>query len=50
MGDSTNKEMIAVEFQTTRELTDYANEFNITHGDIVTILPSKEGYIMIYYY
>ena len=53
MGEITNnqsKEMLAVEFQSTRELTDYANEFNITRGDIVTILPSKEGYVMVYYY
>lgn len=43
------KIMIAIEAQTIRELIDTANEYNILRQDIVSILPSKEGYIMIYY-
>lgn len=42
--------MTAVEALTVRELVDIANEDNIPREDIVTILPLKEGYIMVYYY
>lgn len=42
--------MIAIEAQTIRELIDTANKDNILREDIVSILPSRGGYIMIYYY
>lgn len=42
--------MVAIEAQTIRELVDIANEDKIPREDIVSILPSKGGYIMIYYY
>lgn len=44
------KIMIAVEASTIRELVDMANEDKIPREDIISILPSKEGYIMVYYY
>jgi hypothetical protein len=44
------KIMIAVEAQTIRELVDLANDYKIPREDVVSILPSKEGYIMVYYY
>ena len=42
--------MIATEAQTIRELTDFTNNYEIPREDIVSILPSREGYIMVYYY
>lgn len=44
------KTMTATEAQTIRELVDLVNDFRISKEDIVSILPSREGYIMIYYY
>lgn len=44
------KVMTATEASTIRELVDFANEYNIVKEDIVSILPSREGYVMIYYY
>ncbi len=50
--DMTNngRTMIASEAQTIRELIDLANDYKIPREDIVSILPSREGYVMIYYY
>lgn len=53
MGEYTLKEgkmMVATEAQTVRELVDLANDCKISREDIISILPSREGYIMIYYY
>lgn len=44
------KMMIAAEAQTIRELVDLANDYKIPREDVVSILPSKEGYVMVYYY
>ena len=44
------KTMTATEAKTIRELVDLANDFRMSKEDIVSILPSREGYIMIYYY
>lgn len=44
------KTMIATEAQTIRELVDLANDYKIPREDVVSILPSKEGYVMVYYY
>lgn len=44
------KIMIAVEAQTIRELVDLANDYKIPREDVVSILPSREGYVMVYYY
>lgn len=53
MGEQMVKEgkvMSAIESQTLRELVDFANDYNIPREDIINILPSKEGYAMVYYY
>lgn len=53
MGEDMIKDgkiMNAFEAQTIRELVDLANNCNISRSDIISILPSKEGYIMVYYY
>lgn len=53
MGEEYTKQgkvMTATEAHTIRELVDLANEYNIAREDIITILPSREGYMMIYYY
>lgn len=53
MGEETikqNKIMTAIETLTMRDLVDYANEHNVLREDIVSILPAKEGYIMVFYY
>lgn len=44
------KIMNATEAQTIRELVDFANDYKIPREDVVSILPSREGYIMVYYY
>lgn len=44
------KIMNAVEAQTIRELVDLANDYKIPREDVVSILPSREGYVMVYYY
>lgn len=44
------KIMSAVEAQTIRELVDLANDYKIPREDVVSILPSREGYVMVYYY
>lgn len=44
------KIMNAVEAQTIRELADFANDYKIPREDVVSILPSREGYVMVYYY
>lgn len=44
------KVLTASEAQTVRELIDIVNTYNIPKEDIISILPSREGYIMIYYY
>lgn len=44
------KIMIATEAQTIRELVDLANDYKIPREDVVSILPSREGYVMVYYY
>lgn len=46
----SGKIMVATEAQTVRELTDLANEYKIPREDIVSVLPSREGYVMVYYY
>lgn len=46
----SDKIMVATEAQTVRELTDLANEYKIPREDIVSVLPSREGYVMVYYY
>lgn len=53
MGEEMLKEgkiMNATEAQTIRELVDFANQYKIPREDIVQILNSREGYIMVYYY
>ena len=53
MGENTiknGKMMVAVEAQTIRELIDLANDYKIPREDVVSILPSKEGYVIVYYY
>lgn len=45
-----NKIMTAIDAQTIRELVDFANDYRIHKEDIISILPSREGYTMIYYY
>lgn len=53
MGEENIKEgkiMTATEAQTIRELVDFANDNKIPREDVVSILPSREGYIMVYYY
>lgn len=45
-----NKVMGATEAQTIRELVDLVNKYKIPREDVVSILPSREGYIMVYYY
>lgn len=53
MGEEYTKQgkvMMASEAQTLRELVDLANEYKIPREDVVTIVPSKEGYVMVYYY
>lgn len=45
-----SKAMFVEEAPTLRGLADFANGCKIPREDIVTILPSKEGYVMIYYY
>lgn len=53
MGEEILKEskiLNANEAPTVRELVDFVNTYNIPREDIVTMLPSKEGYILIYYY
>ena len=44
------KMMVAVEAQTIRELVDLTNDYKIPREDVVSILPSREGYVMVYYY
>ena len=44
------KTMNAFEAQTIRELVDLANDYTIPREDVVSILPSKEGYVIVYYY
>lgn len=46
----SGKIMVATEAQTVRELTDLANKYKIPREDIVSVLPSREGYVMVYYY
>lgn len=53
MGEDVLKEgkiMTASEAQTIRELIDIANEYKILREDVVSILPSDGGYVMVYYY
>ena len=45
-----SKIMNAFEAQTIRELIDLANDYKIPREDVVSILPSKEGYVIVYYY
>ena len=45
-----DKIMNAFEAQTIRELIDLANDYKIPREDVVSILPSKEGYVIVYYY
>lgn len=45
-----DKIMNAFEAQTIRELVDLANDYKIPREDVVSILPSREGYVMVYYY
>lgn len=45
-----SKIMNAFEAQTIRELVDLANDYKIPREDVVSILPSREGYVMVYYY
>ena len=47
---NNGKIMNAVESQTIRELVDLANDYKIPREDVVSILPSIEGYVMVYYY
>lgn len=47
---NNGKIMTAAEAQTIRELVDLVNDCKIPREDVVSILPSKEGYIMVYYY
>lgn len=47
---NNGKIMNAVEAQTIRELVDLANDYKIPREDVVSILPSREGYVMVYYY
>ena len=47
---NNGKIMNAVEAQTIRELIDLANDYKIPREDVVSILPSREGYVMVYYY
>lgn len=47
---NNGKIMSAVEAQTIRELVDLTNDYKIPREDVVSILPSKEGYVMVYYY
>lgn len=42
--------MTAIEASTVREIVDTINDYSIPKEDIVSILPSKEGYMLIYYY
>lgn len=44
------KIMTATEAQTIRELVDFTNDCKISREEVVSILPSREGYIMVYYY
>lgn len=44
------KIMNAFEAQTIRELIDLANDYKIPREDVISILPSKEGYVIVYYY
>lgn len=45
-----DKIMNTFEAQTIRELVDLANDYKIPREDVVSILPSREGYVMVYYY
>lgn len=47
---NNGKIMTATEAQTIRELVDLVNDCKIPREDVISILPSKEGYIMVYYY
>lgn len=47
---NNGKIMNAVEAQTIRELVDLANDYKIPREDVVSIIPSREGYVMVYYY
>ena len=47
---NNGKIMTAAEAQTIRELVDLVNDCKIPREDVVSILPSKEGYIIVYYY
>lgn len=47
---NNGKIMNAVEAQTIRELVDLANDYKIPREDVVSILSSREGYVMVYYY
>ena len=53
MGEATQEQgkvMNATEAQTVRELVDFVNDYNLSKDDIVSIIPSREGYVLIYYY
>lgn len=53
MGEATQEQgkvMNATEAQTVRELVDFVNDYNLPKKDIVSIIPSREGYVLIYYY
>lgn len=54
MGEEMNvrygKLMVASEASTIRDLVELANELHIPREDVVSILPSREGYVIIYYY
>ena len=47
---NNGKIMNAVEAQTIRELIDLANDYKIPREDVVSIITSREGYVMVYYY
>lgn len=53
MGEETIKEgklMTAITAPNIRQLVDIANEVSISREDIISIIPSNEGYTLIYYY
>lgn len=54
MGEENNirygKLMVASEAPTIREIVELANELHIPREDVVSILPSRDGFMIIYYY
>ena len=44
-----NKVMSSVRCRTIRELVDYVNTHKIQKSSIVTVLPDKDDFVLLYY-